>query len=246
MLPPAPTGGARPERPLPYLSAAELPDGLVLIPPPPAPGSAAEARDREAQSRALTLRGSPRWALATSDAELFTPGDTAALACAAGRQIDGTATPLTYRLLRRAGSDFSNSTVSTKNRYNRARPFMVNHQPSCTPSAEEVLRHNGSYPSGHSAMGYGWSMVLSELIPQRTTALVARGRAFGDSRRICNVHWLSDTEEGRVTATATFARLQASPAFAADLAAARNELASVPPIAPKRDCAAEAAALALQ
>ena len=87
-------------------------------------------------------------------------------------------------------------------------------------------------------------MVLAQLVPDRTTQLIARGRAFGESRRYCNVHWQSDVEEGRVIAAAVFARLQSEPAYQADLAAARDELAKVPRQAPSRDCAAEAAALA--
>ncbi|MGC4110292.1 MAG: phosphatase PAP2 family protein [Nocardioides sp.] len=233
-------------RPTPYLAAGELPDGLLLVPPPPKSGSAAEARDLDGAQRAIAQRGSARWALATSDADLFTPTATATLSCAAGRQIDAEATPATYKLLFRSAVDFSSSTASAKDHYKRPRPFMENGQPSCTPDAERYLQVNGSYPSGHSAIGYGWALVLAELLPDRTTALVARGRAFGDSRRICNVHWLSDVEEGRVTATATFVRLQASPAFTADLDAARRELANLPTIPAKRDCAAEAAALAAE
>lgn len=231
-------------RPSPYLPAGDLPDGLALVPPPPSEGSAALARDLEGAQRAIAQRGKARWTLATSDAELFTPGATAFLSCAAGRQIDQAATPATFQLLTRAAIDFSSSTSSAKDRYQRPRPFMVNGQPSCTPDAETYLRRNGSYPSGHSAIGYGWSLVLAELIPARTTALIARGRAFGDSRRICNVHWLSDIEEGRVTATATYVRLRSSQSFLTDLQAARDELTALPPVAPKRDCAAEAAALA--
>lgn len=241
-----PSGAPAPaNRPTPYLSAADRPDGLLLIPSSPAAGSAEQARDLEGARRAVALRGSARWALATSDAELFTPTATASLSCAAGRQIDAEATPMTFRLLTRAAIDFAASTASAKQKYQRPRPFMENGEPTCTPKAEEHLRHNGSYPSGHSAIGYGWGLVLAELMPVRTTALVARGRAFGDSRRICNVHWLSDVEEGRVTATATFVRLLASSGFAADVAAARQELTDLPSVPPKRDCTAEAAALAV-
>jgi acid phosphatase (class A) len=59
------------------------------------------------------------------------------------------------------------------------------------------------------------------------------------------VHWLSDIEEGRVVATATVMRLNADPAFAADLAAARAEVAKLraQPAASVPDCAAEAQAL---
>jgi acid phosphatase (class A) len=228
-----------------YLPAGSAPDSNLLIPPPPAAGSAALARDEEAQKAALALRGTPRWEFATNDALLFTPTATSTFSCAANLRIDAAGTPLTNALLRKAGPDLALAVYPTKRRFSRARPFTVNNQPTCTPSDEPLLRRDGSYPSGHSAIGYGWGLILAELLPDRSGQLVARGRAFGESRRVCNVHWLSDVEEGRVVATAVFARLHAEPAYRADLEAARKELEIqrlkkiVPP-----DCARENAALA--
>ena len=69
------------------------------------------------------------------------------------------------------------------------------------------------------------------------------GLVFGDSRRVCNVHWLSDVEEGRVIATAVVARLHGEPAFRADMDAARAELAAQTGKPAATDCAREAAAL---
>ena len=165
---------------------------------------------------------------------------------AAGFAIGPDTTPATHRLLRRAMLDLAVSTGGAKTKYQRARPFMENSQPSCTPNQEAFLRKDGSYPSGHSAIGYGWGLMLAELVPARATELVSRGRAFGESRRVCNVHWLSDIEEGRIVASATFAKLQSSPAFQADLKAAQAEIAAGNLPAPKHDCAKEAEALAMQ
>lgn len=225
-----------------YLDAAPIAGLLALSPPPPAPGSPAEARDLEGARTALALRGTPRWTLATSDADLFGTTATASFSCAAGVDIGPATTPLLDRLLRRTTADFGLSGSVIKRNYARPRPFMVNNEPSCTPDWEPMLRRDGSYPSGHSAIGFGWSMILAELLPDRAALLVARGRAFGDSRRICNAHWVSDVEEGRITATVALARLHADPAFTADLAAARAEVRAANPVT--RDCAAEAAALA--
>jgi acid phosphatase (class A) len=228
-----------------YLPAGTAPDSNLLIPPPPAADSAAMARDEEAQKAAVALRGTPRWDMATSDALLFTPTATATFSCAAGVRISAENTPKTNALLRKAGPDMALAVYPTKRKYMRPRPFMVYDQPTCTPNDEAGLRRDGSYPSGHSALGYGWGLILAELIPARAGQLVARGRAFGDSRRVCNVHWLSDVEEGRVVATAVFARLHAEAAYRADVEAARKELnaARLTKIAPP-DCTAENAALA--
>jgi acid phosphatase (class A) len=227
-----------------YLPKGAAPDSLLLNPAPPAAGSAAEARDVEAANAAVKLRGTPRWEQAKIDADLFKPTVTSIYSCAAGLPIGPTETPKLDALLKRAARDLAGATYPTKTKYQRARPFMVNNQPDCTPEMDAMLRKDGSYPSGHSAIGYGWGLILAEAIPDRTAQLVARGRAFGDSRRICNVHWLSDIEEGRVVATAVVARMNAEPAFQADLAAARAEVAALAGKSQPQGCAAEAAALA--
>lgn len=227
-----------------YIAAESLPDSARLIPPAPAARSGTQARDKAASKAALAAHGTPRWSVATSDADLFTPAATGALSCAAGFEISPQATPSLDKLLRRTMLDFGIGTGKAKKLYNRDRPFEVNKRPMCTPEAARMLEADGSYPSGHSAIGFGWGMVLAQLLPDRTTQLMARGRAFGESRRYCNVHWQSDVEEGRVIAAAVFARLQAEPAYLADLQAARDELAKVQRQPPSRDCAAESAALA--
>ena len=229
-----------------YLPRGSAPDSLALNPLPPAPRSAALARDVEAQRAAVALRGTARWQQATTDADLFSPASTDVFSCAAGVTISAQTTPKTFAMMRKAAPDLALAVYPSKTRYKRPRPFMVNHQPICTPADETVLRNDGSYPSGHSAIGYGWGLILAELIPDRATQLAARGRAFGDSRRVCNVHWLSDVEEGRIVADAVLARLHAEAAFRADLDAARAELAAASAAAPKPDCARENAALGTQ
>lgn len=228
-----------------YLGGGALPDGLLLSPPPPAAGSAAEARDREGATAALAMRGSARWDLAKEDADLRPAHAAAAFSCAAGFSIDTAQSPALIRLLSRAMADLGGSTAEVKRRYMRPRPFMENGQPMCTPDWDKILRRDGSYPSGHSAIGYGFGLILAEVMPDTAAKLVARGRAMGDSRRICNVHWLSDIEEGRVIASATVMRLNADPAFATDLAVARKEVAMLrsKSSGATLDCAQEAAAL---
>lgn len=225
-----------------YLPANAV-DSVSLLPPVPTKGSAIEQRDRKMSKSALAAQGTERWTIATSDAELLGETATAAFSCAAGFDISPQSTPALDRLLRRSLVDFGLTSSAAKRKYQRARPFMVNKKPSCTPEHEEYLRSDGSYPSGHSAIGMGWGLVLAQLVPDHASRVVARGRAYGESRRYCNVHWQSDVEEGRILGAAVFARLQADAAFQSDLKAAQAELELVPRQAPKRDCAAEAAAL---
>ncbi len=110
------------------------------------------------------------------------------------------------------------------------------------------MEKNGSYPSGHTATGWGWALILAEISPREADTILARGCAFGESRNVCNVHWHSDVVQGRLIAAGTVARLHANSAFRADLEAARTELAYIRSkgLKPTRDCNAEAAALAIQ
>lgn len=228
-----------------YLEPAALPDSALLLPTPPDAASAAMAHDLEVSATALTLRGTPRWELAASDAVLRFPTAAQTFACALGVPITEQDTPNLYMLLRRSLADAGLSTYTAKNRYQRERPFVGNGQPTCTPDEEPMLAADGSYPSGHSAVGWAWSLILAELAPERTDALLARGRAYSESRVVCNVHWASDVAEGRVMGAATVARLHGDPLFRAQLELAREEIARrhAAGALPAGDCAAEQAAL---
>ena len=214
----------------------------------PPRGSAALALDEDFSRISLNLRGTPRWALATEDADLMFPHAAGTFSCALHAPITEQDTPHLYMLMRRSLADAGLSTYSAKNEYKRARPFTFNKEPTQnTPDDETNLRGDGSYPSGHTAVGWAWALILSEIAPDRADAILARGRAFGQSRVVCNAHWESDVIEGRFVGAAAVARLHADAAFLADLEAGKAELASVRAkgLKPVRDCKAEASAMAL-
>jgi acid phosphatase (class A) len=226
-----------------YLEPRMLPDSLALLPPPPAAGSPGFARDEAISAATALSPESPRWRLAVSDADLHFPHAAATFDCALGVRIDQATTPALYQLLGKAMIDIGLSTYKAKNQYRRVRPFVAHNGATCYPPDEAALRNDGSYPSGHSALGWGWALLLTELAPTRADAILRRGREFGDSRLICNAHWASDVEAGRLVAAATVARLHAGLTFQSDMEKARVELQS----APQPDsaaCSAEALALA--
>ncbi len=212
-----------------YLSTDDRPDDVSLIPPPPATGSAALAMDEEVSRYALGLRGTARWALARRDAELMFPAAAQAFACAAGFAITPERTPALYRILRRTVADAGLASYPAKQAYQRPRPYLVNGKPICTPDEAEHLRDSGAYPSGHAAIGWAWALILAELVPDRSEAILRRGRAFGLSRVVCNVHWSSDVMMGRLLGAAVVSRLHADPVFRADREAARAEIAALRP-----------------
>jgi acid phosphatase (class A) len=229
-----------------YLTAEQLPDSARLLPPPPAAGSAAQASDEELNRRAATLRGTARWDLAAMDAAVSYPQALGIFNCALGFEVSLERTPRLARLMRTSGGDAARSTGAAKNLYMRTRPYAQHGESTCYPEHEQVLRTNGSYPSGHTASGWATALVLTELVPDRANELLARGRAFGESRMICNYHWHSDVAQARDIASSTVARLHAVPEFQQDLEAARKEVAAARErdSGPGRDCEAEARALA--
>jgi len=242
----APVPEIRPGFPEGYLAKEAVPDSAALLPPPPALGSAAAALDQEIARADLALRGTPRWDLARIDAELSFPEAAGAFSCALGIAITQQDTPRLYVMLRRVLIDAGAATSAAKDKYKHARPFMLDDQPICRPEDESFLRANGSFPSGHASFGWAWALVLAEISPDHGEAVLKRGRAFGESRVVCNVHWESDVIEGQLMGTATVARLRAEPAFLADLEAAKSELAAAraKALEPQRDCKFEADALA--
>ncbi len=239
---------ACPEKCAGYLPCEAIPNSEVLIPPPPTKGSTAFSLDNDIKRNSLVLRDSSRWHLAAVDADLKKdfPRVVGTFDCALNAPITEQDTPHIYKLMRRTNDDVSYSTCKAKDKYKRIRPFVENKERTCYRPDEDFLKTNGSYPSGHSAIGWAWALILSEISPEYADAILARGRAFGQSRVICNVHWQSDVVEGRFMGAATVARLHADRVFRADIKIAKKELAAVRAkgVKPTRDCKAEADALA--
>jgi len=228
-----------------YVNKEALPNSLDIVPEAPLPGSARQKMDDAIAAAAVKLNKTARFELAAKDADLFFPQAPNNFACALSAVISEEKTPRLYNLMLRTLVDAGLSTYKAKIKYDRMRPFTINNAPICTPEDEKILRHDGSYPSGHTALGWAWALILAELAPDKADTILARGLAFGESRIICNVHWNSDVVAGRIMGAAAVARMHNSQEFIADMKAARAELAAAP--APKSQvCQKEASALAIK
>jgi acid phosphatase (class A) len=207
-----------------YLSKEEIPNSLALIPPPPEEGSTAFALDQEYAKKAVGSKDTARFAQAFVDAQLYFPGAVKSFEPVLGMEISEVKTPRLYMLMRRVLTDAALATYGAKDHYKRKRPFVVNHTSTCTPKDEEFLRNDGSYPSGHTAIGWAWALVFAEIFPAKSDSILLRGYAFGESRVICNAHWHSDVETGRIMGAAAVAKLHANAAFLIELAAVKEEV----------------------
>jgi len=207
-----------------YLAFEEMPNSLLLVPPPPKEGSAAWKLDMALAAKFVTMEDEARKAQAASDAELHFPEAIEAFNIVLDLKISEETTPMVYMILRRTLADAGLSTYAAKDHYQRKRPFMVNGDPTCTPEEEDMLREDGSYPSGHTAIGWAWALILTELFPEQADVILERGKEFGISRNVCNVHWHSDVLAGRMMGAAAVGRLHANADFLIDMEAAKAEI----------------------
>ncbi|MFK5854848.1 MAG: phosphatase PAP2 family protein [Bacteroidota bacterium] len=207
-----------------YLPDDKIPNSLELIPSPPEKGSTAFLLDQEIASNFISLMDEKRKEQAVKDVELAFPQATEAFNIILDIKISEETTPHLYMILRRTLADAGLSTYSAKNYYQRTRPFMLNNMAICTPEEEEGLRKDGSYPSGHTAIGWAWALILAEVFPEQANEILERGKQFGISRNVCNVHWHSDVVYGRMMGAATVAALHANSDFVIDLKAAKSEI----------------------
>jgi acid phosphatase (class A) len=203
---------------------------LRLLPPPPDKGSDEEKADLFLYRESRKGIGGPAWRAAQGQLGIGSADYRKAVACALGAVIDEKTTPATMALLRRAGTDLAKSVFIAKDYYKRPRPFAGDNGKACDPDAAvnggKALGY--AYPSGHAAVGWLWGLVLSDVHPERSAALLKFGKATGDLRIACRVHWASDVTGGRLLATALYQQMADTADFKADVAKSRAELTLAP------------------
>jgi len=228
-----------------YLTPAQVPDSVALVGPPPAAGSAALASDEATYRATRALEGQSRWRLAVRDAAYGADEMLDAYSCALGIALTPKTAPVLDRLLDRVTNDAEAASGKAKKVYRRTRPFMTLGGDICTPG-DDYLKTSFSYPSGHSTFGWASGLVVAAAAPDSADAVMARAKAYGESRVVCGVHYESDVAAGRKVGAAVFAALEKDAAFQADLAAARTELAGLRAASHQApdagECAIEAAA----
>lgn len=209
------------EAPAPtILSAADI-DPLRLLPPPPPEGSAAQTAElaelhRIQETRTAARFGQAKWDNDHEDPSAFIP--------TLGPNFDMAKLPATARLLVIVDHEQSVAKKMAKAAFGRSRPWIVD--PSLVGCDHADDKPKTSYPSGHTTMGYAMAVVLADLLPNRAQAILARAQDYGESRLICGVHFRSDIVAGQALGTAVGVELLHAPALQADIAAARQELAS--------------------
>lgn len=163
--------------------------------------------------------------MAASDAELSNAALLQHFSCSLGIELRPEQAPRLIHMLQRVSRDTSAAVGIAKEHYQRQRPFWIDAGNTCRP--REELGNSFDYPSGHTTAGWTWGLVLAQVAPDHATALLARARAYGESRIVCGVHNASAVQGGQLTATAIVTVAATTAEYQQDLLAARTELAAL-------------------
>ena len=203
---------------------------LRLLPPPPEAGSSEDEADKFLYRQSKRGIGGPLWQSAIGQLSVTSPSFVQAVSCALGARLTPQTTPATMMLLRRAGTDLGRAVFLAKDYYKRPRPFSTDKGKACDPDAavDGGKSLGFAYPSGHAAVGWLWGLILADARPERSAALLKFGKATGDLRIACRVHWASDVTNGRLLATALYQQIADNADYKADLLKAKTELSLAP------------------
>ncbi|MBQ7608723.1 MAG: phosphatase PAP2 family protein [Desulfovibrionaceae bacterium] len=210
----------------PQVSSDSILDTSSILPPPPAFDSIIMENDRAQYEYGLTLRNTERGKQAKLDANLKNCHEL--FSEAFGYPINAEKTPEIYKLLKISFQQIDKGSARVaKRKYMRVRPFTLYNTNTCYAEDEEVLRHTGSYPSGHTATSWGYALLLAEINPGRREEILKRGYEMGQSRVICGYHWQSDVDAARVSSAGAVAVLHANPEFQKQMEKAKMEFATL-------------------
>jgi acid phosphatase (class A) len=142
-----------------------------------------------------------------------------------GPSFKADALPVTDAMLKKVSADAATVIGQAKAIWDRKRPWVVDERITpCIPKPADA-----SYPSARTVRSHVWATVLGELFPAKKAELLAAADQVAKNRVEAGVHYPSDIEAGKKLGLAIAAKILATPAFKADLAAAKAEVAKVKP-----------------
>ena len=208
----------------PLLDSTQMPDAVRFLPPPPDTASAAFQYDQAQYRWGKEQRNdSTRLAIAVGDAIWSIDNICKIYSGVLGFEISEQNAPAIYRMLTLGLLSTDQAGKLPKSHYMRTRPYVFYNEPTIYPGDEKWLRTNGSYPSGHTILGWSAALLLTEVAPDHADTILARGYMYGQSRVIAGYHWQSDVDAARLVASAAVARLHADKRFLKLMKKARRE-----------------------
>lgn len=207
-----------------FIAQDSMPHFEHILPAPPDTASMNFFNDYVQYQWGKSLRNTPRGKQAKDDADLddfefMLKG----FAESFGMEITKDGTPELYNLLWWSKNDACNATYRMKKSQYRKRPYVQFKEGTLVPEEEADHIKSSSYPSNHSAAGWGVALILTELNPARQDEILKRGYEYGQSRVIAGYHYQSDVDAARLAASAAIVLIHKEPFFQKQYAKAVKE-----------------------
>lgn len=211
-----------------FFTTKEMPDITRILKSPPKEGTPAFDYDIKCYRLGKEQRDdSARCTIAIRDAVYGIETIAREFSLPFGLLISKANTPQIYKLLERSLATCDSICTNPKKYWHRKRPFVYFNESTLTPQDDNNLKTNGSYPSGHTILGYSAALLLTEINPERADTLMSRGIMYGESRIIVGAHWQSDVEAGRLAASIAYAKLHTNRQFIKQMKKAKKEFLKI-------------------
>ena len=211
-----------------YFTKAELPNMANILPAPPKFESPRFVADQTQYLWGKLMRlDEARCAQAQRDAVYSMQTIIDEFGDIFGLEITKEETPEIYSILQDVCASCDSIYSDAKAYFDRKRPYAYYNEGTIVPEKEEKHRNEGSYPSGHTVLGWTSALLLADInqSPQAMEGLLARGYEFGQSRVIAGYHWQSDVDAGRMAGSVLYQLIRNHERFIGQLAKARAEFA---------------------
>jgi acid phosphatase (class A) len=202
------------ESALNYLKDGQ-PDVASVLPPPPALDSIEQSADLDEVRTVYHAASSNDMAAAYGEKKF----SVFYFAAAAGTFFVETNLPRTAAFFKKVQQDAETVTARGKQYFHRPRPYTTD--PSL---ANGKLETSFGYPSGHSTESMVLALVLADLLPDKSAAILAQARMIGWHRVQIARHYATDIYAGRVLAQAIVHYFNKNEAYARELAEVRREI----------------------
>ncbi len=199
----------------PFITSQEL-DLTKYLPAPPADDSAQTKAELKELLEIQATRTPEQEKAAIADAE----ENVWRFADVMGPDFDAAKLPKTAALFDRIVATEDVVDDHAKKAFNRPRPYMLDEQ------IHPLLKKSksGSWPSGHSTIGYLMATVLGEMVPEKRNALFTRAAGYAENRLVAGFHYRSDTVMSRTGAALIAQKMEEQPDFNTEFDAAKAEL----------------------
>ena len=211
-----------------YFTKAQLPNMANILPAPPEFESARFVADQSQYLWGKLMRlDEARCDQAKRDAVYSMETIIEEFGGIFGLEITKEDTPEIYSILQDVCASCDSIYSDAKAHFNRMRPYAYYNEGTIVPEKEEKHRNEGSYPSGHTVLGWTSALLLADIntSPKVMEGLLTRGYEFGQSRVIAGYHWQSDVDAGRMAGTVLYQMIRNHERFIGQLARARAEFA---------------------